>query len=656
MKKISYLVLATLLMAVGVCGVNAASYTAPCIIRSGWGSEIHEVTIYELSVSSPNLEEGLSLYIDYSSDSSATILDGDYKIYSDHLYSYKFRRNMEANPGGAIIINPTSPGISGPIIPAEPVVEAPLDIMIQKDDLVEGTKYDVYYIDIDNSNPMAAAIHTVDEEHLGDVAEVVKIDGELYIKFEASVVKPFALELKMSEQYKESRDKLLDNGVFTFPGVKSPKTVEEGFDFYTYFVAFETLGKEYEVWPVDEYRIENEYQYATLTFNNNPNETHIIKYKWYEGEIADILKSKQSELEEALLANTKNLLDYGAFEELASFFEIEDLAYINYLNNVKELDDMDSVNYSIGLRKMLKNTNYKYHFDFRAGNATEFSSLGFGYLSLSYNGIIFPLDVTAGYLNKQVIYVPDDTADTSEALIAAAKKRIKEYLNIEDVLIEEGGLRQELIDEDPWIGEAFKEFYNVSKLSDHYYYITINGHKVKFVFEKNSEKIKEIEYKMKDLISNVEVSTKSGEIPYDAVMSVSEVFKNSEMFKQLMEKFNKEDGQVFDIKLFSASINDYVKQLKNGMFEVRIPLKEEFKGKKLSAFYFDADNNKIEEYPITIDGDYGVFTTSHFSTYTVSLASVNPDTGDNIVTYVVLGAISVLAICGTAIYLKKRHN
>ena len=71
------------------------------------------------------------------------------------------------------------------------------------------------------------------------------------------------------------------------------------------------------------------------------------------------------------------------------------------------------------------------------------------------------------------------------------------------------------------------------------------------------------------------------------------------------------------------------------------------KNEKSLVVYFVDNNNKVEEHEVsfkTIDGvKYAVFTTDHFSVYTLAPAKINnPETNDNISIYVSLMLISSL--------------
>ena len=57
---------------------------------------------------------------------------------------------------------------------------------------------------------------------------------------------------------------------------------------------------------------------------------------------------------------------------------------------------------------------------------------------------------------------------------------------------------------------------------------------------------------------------------------------------------------MYDLKLFSKSLDNYVSKLVNGSFEVKIPIKDEYKNKNLVAYYVwgRKSNNSDAEYYI----------------------------------------------------------
>ena len=128
-----------------------------------------------------------------------------------------------------------------------------------------------------------------------------------------------------------------------------------------------------------------------------------------------------------------------------------------------------------------------------------------------------------------------------------------------------------------------------------------------------------------------------------------------------MQQKSKFKSVIFDLKLHSETLNKYITKLENGSFEVRIPLKEEYKNKNLMAYYIK-DNGDIEEYKIIVKDGYGIFTTNHFSTYTIAESAINnidgiknPNTSDGIVKYVIFGVISLIGVLMVTFKLNKNN-
>ena len=626
MKKIKYLLVAFVMLFGFTLNTYALEYSVEYNKEVlAWNDEF----LYDITIKSNDLSDNLELWVS-NDESEFTYLSDEYQIYADTRCNYHF---IDKTTHSKVELN-----------------DIELEILIRKDGLKEGTKYDVYYFDsFEHPN------YVLDEVNIGDKAEVVKIDNELYIKLNTSILKPFVLEMEMSEKYKEELEKITENGIYSFPAVKPKNEV------YTVFKAFETDNHNITIWPADKYQPENEY--ITLEFASISGETHIIKYKWKEETVPSHLKDKIEDIEESILKNTAPLDKVTTGRE-GVYFEIEDLNYINYLyNKSSETNEFDNVggvvNYSYELKNVFKNNNLKYYFDFRAGNNEPFNNVAFGFMSLGYDGLIYSTNFEAGYYVKQVIYIPDNTNDTDKEYIEAAKKRIIDYLGTDDVQIEVAGTREYFTKDFNLVNEyrnVWKKYYDEKNLSDNCYKITVNGNSGYFVFEKNSKKIKEMEFKTKDLESDIEINTNSGSIPLDTLIEVDVIGKNHKEFKEILEILKKEDGMIYDLKLYSGTLSKYITKLDNGKFKVRIPLKDEFKNKKLKAYYI-TDKNDIEEYDITIEDGYAVFETSHFSTYTIAESGEieNPKTFDGISNNIIISVISFIGLCGT-IYFLSRNN
>ena len=122
---------------------------------------------------------------------------------------------------------------------------------------------------------------------------------------------------------------------------------------------------------------------------------------------------------------------------------------------------------------------------------------------------------------------------------------------------------------------------------------------------------------------------------------------------------NKNVKYLVDINVLE---NGQVVKISDTKMKIRIALPEDLKGyKKYEVVYISNDEIK-ETIPATIEDGYILFETSHLSEYgivatneTINNDEINPSTGDNIKTYVILSLISVIGI--TSCYsLRKRFN
>ena len=147
---------------------------------------------------------------------------------------------------------------------------------------------------------------------------------------------------------------------------------------------------------------------------------------------------------------------------------------------------------------------------------------------------------------------------------------------------------------------------------------------------------------------------------------------------------------MFDLKLYSNSLEDYITKLDDGTFEVRIPVPDNLKGKELVAYYTSSDG-KTEEYKVEVKDGYAIFKTNHFSVYTLAENKIengnnnnennnenngnteinnntntntntkanntsnskSPKTGDNILVFVGILIIAIIGIVVTNVLKKK---
>ena len=618
--------------------VKAASYTAT--LDKDWNTDEVKCSI---TVESDGLSDGLTAYA--NTLQGCVIIDENYQIRSDYRYNYTL--------------------VDSGYNPVTSFNGETATITIYQENLLEGDRYDVYFLDGDFS------ALTVDETLNGTVAEVVNIGGTNYIQFTTTSMKQFALNQHVSEEYEEKLEEITQEGIYVLSAA-NPEGYEQFFDVWTYTETISSM-EDYTIEPIYDY------PYMSVTFDDIPTETHLVEYKYKEDPINSKIKNTIDDIFSSLV-DENNPYPYREFT-------IEDLNYINYLYNATNGDEV--IYYSLELRDTLKGKNFIPYFSYRMGDTEPFHISSGGMVTVMYNDILYPLTLNMGYTIKQVIYVPDDTEDTDAALIAAAKQRIIDYLGIDesDFTLTVGAARSTVGDDNFW-----RDGYDLDNISANYYNLTINGRTIKFVIEKNSEKATNPEFVTSDLSTDIQITSESGAIPLDTQINVNEILKDSNEFKEVMKKIEKETGLVFDLKLFSSSLDTYITKLDNGQFKVRIPLTNEFKGKDLTVYHIDEDD-KIEEYEITFeeDGKFAVFTTDHFSTYTIAekteedeetaentpaeepkedtekaeetkdtskeetteKTTDNPKTGDNIILFV---AIMIISTLGLAMTIQHKKN
>ena len=347
-------------------------------------------------------------------------------------------------------------------------------------------------------------------------------------------------------------------------------------------------------------------------------------------------------------------------------FVVEDLESINYLYNVQRTTNPQAarnsiVNYSSAIHKLADNTSIDFLFDIRAGGgASQFYEMFMGPMNIIYDGTVYGNVDPIGYSLSQIIYVPSDTTKSRAAFIEAAESRIKEYLKGVEVKITYGG---DLNDLEPvqysWVEvdqtthqQILHDLFDKTKTTGEWYNIQLGEATYKYFIVADSEKMNTPFVKTKDINTNIYVTTGAFDAPLDSKLSVTKLDKTSNEYKELEKKLKIIEGLAFDLNLYSTSLDMYIERLENGNFKVYIPVSEEMTKMNLAAAYIK-DDGTIEEHKITFEGNYAVFETNHFSTYSIIEATTNPATGDKIMKSVIILGVCALGIAGVAVYTKK---
>ena len=381
--------------------------------------------------------------------------------------------------------------------------------------------------------------------------------------------------------------------------------------------------------------------------------------------------------------NTKKVVDSIVSKLEERVYNVSDLEIISYWLNGGSI-----LYYSNDLMSTLGYKNFEnFSFDVRAGDNSSFNTVEAGILKFIYNDTIYFMADFVEVDGNNIIYVEDNT--DSNDLMKSAQTRIDNYFGKDKVkLVDTGNLEefldsyvldnQDIIDEMYEYNESMKNLpgyvaktkeeianqlkdemrsmvSDILKENEHIYKVIIGDNTYYTLIRSDSSKMVETTYRTSDILTDVSISSSNKTIPYDALVNVRKI-TDGETYKKILDILKLTNSEMYDLKLFSKSLDNYVSKLVNGSFEVKIPIKDEYKNKNLIAYYVD-DNGKVTEYEVTVKDGYAIFNTDHFSIYTLGVKSVNnPQTGDNIINSVILAFVSVISLSGIGIYFYKNKR
>lgn len=508
----------------------------------------------------------------------------------------------------------------------------------------------------------------------------------------------------LTEQSEAFRNELNEDGKIVFNSRK-PKTEDELGCLFELLFMKDNFEKGYSFgYPSEDFTSMD----FTINGGTLNEETHRV----------EIVYNYDKKVEEKLQEFVKN------FPEDIEFFNVKDLELVNYWINNVETDDTEHLDaYSGELKKAINNNNIEYYVDNRAGTDEVFYIERLGIAIFKFDGIVYHIDSDLGTKAENVIYVPNETGNTREELIAAAQKRINEYLGKTDIVtVSYSGkaydiwlkgqynlckwmweqddsdmtLEEFIANKDNYISynsfeeatgiEGATEDQDIFKLN-----IKVNGKEKSFdiFIKKDTSKMIVPTYASTDVHTDIKISSEVAAIPLDTCIQAKQLTSGEE-YTKIMDILDVEESLMFDLKLYSDSLSNYVKHLENGTFEVRIPIPDGWDEKEFVACYVTEDE-EVEFYDVNPIENYLIFNTNHFSIYTLAEKSkindnsnnndnnsgnisgntpngsestgnitnndkeinVNPQTGDNVLFF---GIILVVAVIGITIInkLEKR--
>lgn len=450
-------------------------------------------------------------------------------------------------------------------------------------------------------------------------------------------------------------DKIAPNGVWTITGAK-PKNMEQAEFLLTAMAGDVEVAKGYELmaWvePADE-------------FDPEVVEIHVYYNGCYLK--SKTVKAVYNEPSKEVTTKVNSILDKiaektGDNHDVETGFCLEDLYLINYLNASSEgINSSLALNFSKDLIALTNGGNISYKFDSRLGDYTPTGLWNYtGGEVIVYSDGMAVGTTKIGLTLNNVLYVSSDTANSDQARIASALKRIEDYLGTtKGIKIAVGGTLESLnVDGTTWNDHGF---IDEKTSGTNYYNVTINGETYKFaICKKDENKLETPKYIGSNLGSNITITSDDTTIPLDTAITAKKVEK--EIIKNTL---GTDKYEAYDISLYSNAKQTNITKLENSKFEVSLPIPESLKGKDITVYYI-TDAGEKEEHTATIKGDDMLtFETNHFSTYVVAEKVVennkqedkgekdeSPDTGyTNTINYVL--ATTIISALGIVILKRK---
>lgn len=369
------------------------------------------------------------------------------------------------------------------------------------------------------------------------------------------------------------------------------------------------------------------------------------------------------------VSNAKKLLENANLDTIRT-----DLEYINrfYYSNGDffSSENFNSKTLNDKFRETVKNNHIGYYVVPEGGGGMPFLSGAAGKLVLFYDGVAYDiLDDYVDFTNHNIIYIPSNTEKTPEAYIAAAQKRINDYLgeNSGVVISYTGSLDDDMKD---FFKEEGYETFGIDKNNfDHNEYsISYLDNTEGILIIADSSKMQKPDFAAMDVTENISVTSDTVNYPSNTVVMSDIITSKDSKYNEILEKAKIKNAHIVDINLYSLSIGD-IKDFEDAEFDVSVPIKNEgLLNKELVAYYIDEEGN-VESHPVVMDGFMANFETTHFSTYIIAEKSENknlenatqdviknPNTGDNVLTYVLLTVVSGLGIATCFYILNKKEN
>jgi len=427
--------------------------------------------------------------------------------------------------------------------------------------------------------------------------------------------------VKVTEQFSDVFKKILKDGVLELSALK-PSNIDDSDFLLTSAVKQLIKGTGYEV---QAYCYVEEFDENGDPIDYNPERVCIRIYKPedYENTLEEhIVKAKYLDITTETAKTVNSVLSKMKYYEnhsditIANSYRVDDLYLINYLfaSAKNEINTDQALNFSSELIKATNGANISFEFEARNGGANP----EYLYRHCSGQVIVYHdgeayTSRNAGLTTSHVLYIPDTTADNDEAYIAAALKRIKDYMGEDTkIKITLGGKLDDISDTIETYNKH--KLFDDTKTMDNYYVVTINEKEYNFaICKKEANKLDTPKYIGSNLGTNITITTDSTEVPLDTAVTV----KNVED-KKIEKALGTDVYAAYDISLFSSAKNDKIEKI-GGKFKVTIPVPESLKNiPDLTVYYIDDEGKKTDKEAKVDENGIATFETNHFSTYVLA--------------------------------------
>jgi len=210
--------------------------------------------------------------------------------------------------------------------------------------------------------------------------------------------------------------------------------------------------------------------------------------------------------------------------------------------------------------------------------------------------------------------INDSVVEENQTLREQLSKINTELANYETTKVQEENYKQYYIEQ---IENEDGEYYFLKNAAgDNYFTATVGDVVYNFIVIKDSKKMVTPTVKTSDVKTDVTISTLNPSLPLDTTISVNRLTSGEE-YEKIIKILGVNNSETFDLTLYSGSLDKNITKLDNGKFEVKIPISKDFEGKTLVVYYVD-DKENVTEYEVTVKDGYAIFTTDHFSIYTLA--------------------------------------